>query len=72
MNGGFAETKVYRVGDRFWLLPALLAGPRHFRTSGSPFSMRGAFGHAKTREKLLGGVTCGLLALMRLPILMSH
>jgi nucleotide-binding universal stress UspA family protein len=39
---------------------------------GADMLVAGAFGHAKIREKLLGGVTCGLLAHMRLPILMSH
>jgi nucleotide-binding universal stress UspA family protein len=39
---------------------------------GGDLLVAGAFGHPKVWEKLLGGVTCDLLARMTLPILMSH
>ena len=39
---------------------------------GADVLVAGAFGHAKLREKILGGVTCDLLKRMRLPLLMSH
>jgi len=39
---------------------------------GADLIVAGAFGHAKLWEKLVGGVTCDLLAGMTLPILMSH
>jgi len=39
---------------------------------GADLLVAGAFGHPKVWEKLLGGVTCDLLARMTLPILMSH
>lgn len=42
------------------------------RELGADLLVSGAFGHAKLREKLLGGVTCNLLARMRMPLLMSH
>lgn len=42
------------------------------RELGGDLLVAGAFGHAKLWEKLLGGVTCDLLARMSLPILMSH
>jgi len=42
------------------------------RALGADLMVAGAFGQAKLREKLLGGVTCDLLARMRLPIFMSH
>ncbi|MGC1458003.1 MAG: universal stress protein [Steroidobacteraceae bacterium] len=39
---------------------------------GADMIVAGAFGHPKLWEKLMGGVTCDLLARMTLPILMSH
>jgi nucleotide-binding universal stress UspA family protein len=39
---------------------------------GGDLLVAGAFGHPKVWEKLLGGVTCDLLARMTLPTLMSH
>lgn len=39
---------------------------------GADLIVAGAFGHARLWEKLLGGVTCELLAGMSLPLLMSH
>ncbi|HTT40104.1 MAG TPA: universal stress protein, partial [Burkholderiales bacterium] len=39
---------------------------------GADLIVAGAFGHARLREKLLGGVTRDLLARMRLPIMMSY
>jgi nucleotide-binding universal stress UspA family protein len=42
------------------------------RALGADLLVAGAFGHPKVWEKLLGGVTCDLLARMTLPILMSH
>jgi nucleotide-binding universal stress UspA family protein len=32
----------------------------------------GAYGHARVRERLLGGVTQTMLDLMTVPVLMSH
>ena len=42
------------------------------RSLGADLLVAGAFGHARLRETLLGGVTRDLLAAMRCPILMSH
>jgi nucleotide-binding universal stress UspA family protein len=42
------------------------------RELGADMLVAGAFGHAKLREKLLGGVTCDLLAHTLLPLLMSY
>ena len=39
---------------------------------GADMIVAGAFGHPKLWEKLIGGVTCELLARMTLPILMSY
>ena len=39
---------------------------------GADMIVAGAFGHPKLWEKLIGGVTCDLLAGMTLPILMSY
>jgi nucleotide-binding universal stress UspA family protein len=39
---------------------------------GADLLVAGAFGHAKLREKLLGGVTCDLLAHTLVPLFMSH
>jgi nucleotide-binding universal stress UspA family protein len=39
---------------------------------GADLIVAGAFGHPKLWEKLLGGVTCDLLARMTMPMLMSH
>ncbi len=39
---------------------------------GADLIVAGAFGHPKLWEKLMGGVTCGLLDGMTLPVLMSH
>jgi len=39
---------------------------------GADVLVAGAFGHAKLREKILGGVTRDLLERMRLPLFMSH
>ena len=32
----------------------------------------GAYGHDRWTERVLGGATCGLLASMTVPVLMSH
>jgi nucleotide-binding universal stress UspA family protein len=42
------------------------------RALGADLIVAGAFGYPKLWEKLLGGVTCDLLARMTMPILMSH
>jgi len=42
------------------------------RRRGADVIVAGAFGHPKVWEKLMGGVTCDLLAQMPLPMLMSH
>lgn len=42
------------------------------RGLGADMLVAGAFGHAKLREKILGGVTCDLLAHTLLPLLMSY
>lgn len=39
---------------------------------GADLIVAGAFGHPKLWEKIIGGVTCELLARMTLPILMSY
>ena len=39
---------------------------------GADLMVAGAFGHARLREHIFGGVTCGLLASMALPVFMSH
>jgi nucleotide-binding universal stress UspA family protein len=39
---------------------------------GADLIVAGAYGHARLREKLLGGVTRDLLAAMKMPLLMSH
>jgi nucleotide-binding universal stress UspA family protein len=39
---------------------------------GADLIVAGAFGHPKLWEKIIGGVTCDLLARMTLPILMSY
>ncbi len=39
---------------------------------GADLLVAGAFGHARLREKLLGGVTRDLLERMTMPLLMSH
>ena len=42
------------------------------RARGADLIVAGAFGHPRLWEKMLGGVTCDLLARMSLPIFMSH
>lgn len=42
------------------------------RALGADLLVAGAFGHPRLWEKMLGGVTHDLMALMRLPIFMSH
>jgi len=42
------------------------------REIGADLIVAGAFGHPKLWEKIMGGVTCELLARMTLPILMSY
>jgi nucleotide-binding universal stress UspA family protein len=42
------------------------------RALGADLMVAGAFGHARLREKLLGGVTRDLLARMSLPLMMTH
>ena len=39
---------------------------------GADLIVAGAFGHPRLWEKMLGGVTCDLMARMNLPIFMSH
>jgi len=39
---------------------------------GADLIVAGAFGHPKLWEKIMGGVTCDLLARMSLPVLMSY
>jgi nucleotide-binding universal stress UspA family protein len=39
---------------------------------GADTLIAGAFGHTKLREKLLGGVTCGLPTHTILPLLVSY
>lgn len=39
---------------------------------GADMMVAGAYGHARLRERLLGGVTRDLLASMRLPLMMVH
>jgi nucleotide-binding universal stress UspA family protein len=39
---------------------------------GADLLVAGAFGHARFKERIFGGVTCSLLTHMALPILMSH
>ena len=44
----------------------------HAHHIGADLLVAGAFGPPSLWEKLLGGVTCDLLARMKMPILMSH
>jgi nucleotide-binding universal stress UspA family protein len=39
---------------------------------GADLIVAGAFGHPRLWEKLMGGVTCDLLAKMNLPVFMSY
>jgi nucleotide-binding universal stress UspA family protein len=39
---------------------------------GADLIVMGAFGHARWRERLLGGTTRGVMATMTVPVLMSH
>ena len=44
----------------------------HVRTSGAQFLVCGAYGHTRTQEWILGGVTRELLVLGGIPVLFSH
>ena len=39
---------------------------------GSDLIVMGAYGHARMRQTVLGGVTRSMLAQMTVPVLMSH
>lgn len=49
-----------------------LALIHHVRTSGAQFLVCGAYGHTRTREWILGGVTRELLVLGSIPVLFAH
>lgn len=42
------------------------------RELGADLLVMGAYGHSRTRERVLGGVTRDILARMEIPVLMSH
>ena len=44
----------------------------HAADSNADLLVMGAYGHARWSERVLGGATCGLLAAMTVPVLMSH
>lgn len=49
-----------------------LALIHHVRTTGAQFLVCGAYGHTRSREWVLGGVTRELLVLGSIPVLFSH
>lgn len=44
----------------------------HAADSGADLIVMGGYGHSRLREFVLGGVTCGMLGAMTVPVFMSH
>ncbi|MGX7873120.1 universal stress protein [Mesorhizobium sp. ORM6] len=68
MRGLAVESNSIRTGDR-----SIAAALQEYAvTIGGKLLVMGGYGHSRVRDFVLGGATEGVLADLRLPVLLSH